>query len=194
MYELFLFYYTCWLLVVIIYFFMQKTIFRLFSLVWIFLIIITASSSFSVFFLQISVAYIVVVIGALFLSAATSLTFYEYFVGFTCMIGYAAIVIWELIAPIWFFLPLLLIVSPVIVIVLCLCIRETRNRIVLALLSLALGQLVFDIILIHYQIDHMIGTLQQMTILSTTLILLTVVEGCKQLFEMMIQQIKSMAS
>lgn len=191
MYDLFLFYYTCWLLTIIIYFFMEKSTLRNFYMIWLLMIITASPYLISFASVQISMAYVVLLIGTLFLFGLKSLQLYEYIVAFICMVGYAAILIWEIIAPVWFFMPRTVILALLIVSTLLLCIRVPNRRMIVSVIGLTFGQLLYELILMVYHLHDVIGALQEMTILSVTLLLLLGIDLLHQTKTMIVSRIKS---
>lgn len=194
MHDLFLFYYTCWLLVLIIYFFMTRTVSRSLLLVWTFVMIAVSPYTFSFLDVQIYITYLFLFVGTIILARVSSLSIYEYIVSFVCMICYVGILVWEIIAPIWFFLPTPVILAPFIVLILIYFIRRSTKRFVICFMGLTFGQLLYNIILIHYGLQDTIGALQEMTMLSIVLLLLIIVDFIHRWMPQIINQIKSFTS
>lgn len=170
---------------------MEKSTLRNFYMIWLLMIITASPYLISFASVQISMAYVVLLIGTLFLFGLKSLQLYEYIVAFICMVGYAAILIWEIIAPVWFFMPRTVILALLIVSTLLLCIRMPNRRMIVSVIGLTFGQLLYELILMVYHLHDVIGALQEMTILSVTLLLLLGIDLLHQTKTMIVSRIKS---
>src|SRR5699024_9384793 len=104
MFEQFLMYWLLWLLFIIIFFFMEKSKKRTMFTFWLLFIIMFSSTYMNiniskVFFLMIIIIFCVFI----YLSEAL-FSFLPLFKAFTIMIFYCGLLLWQVVAPVWFFL------------------------------------------------------------------------------------------
>src|SRR5690625_1560870 len=92
--EQFLFYWLSWLLIISVYFFMQKRNVKYLFLTVLFITIITVDWKVTLFdYMYISIAYIVIFISSLCYYARFRISFYHIAVTLTIMIGFVALLI-----------------------------------------------------------------------------------------------------
>ena len=188
--ELVLFYYLSWLLCILIYFFMQissiRTSLFLYTLLFINIspFFITVSST------QVSLSFIILVFGTIILFGFTIFRTYEWIVAFICMISYVALLLWDKISPVLFFMPSKLIISSLLVLILCLLLKPFTHKIAIAFVGLTLGQFVYESILIGYGLHGTIGDYRYINYILVTILLIVLVESVQKMYMLAVRFIK----
>src|SRR5699024_10187995 len=104
MFEQFLMYWLLWLLFIIIFFFMDKSIKRTMLTIWLLFIITFYSTYMNIHIAQVSLLMIIIIFGAFIYLSEAPFSFLPLFKVFTIMIFYCGILLWQVVAPVWFFL------------------------------------------------------------------------------------------
>lgn len=76
---------------------------------------------------------------------------------FTLMICYVALLMWEKIAPIWYIVSSTILIPFLISFIIILLVNALLEQIAIALVGLSIGQLVFGLILMSYQLHHVVA-------------------------------------
>jgi len=190
--ELILFYYYCWLLCLLIYFFMPKSTVRMVSFIWILVFILTSQFYVPFASIQVSLSFIVLLIGTLILVGLSIYRLYEFIVSFICMISSAGLLMWEKTAPVLFFMPSKIIVPFLIVMIILFLVKTLSQRVIIAVVGLTLGQLLYEMILIIYYLHYTIGDYVYVTYILMTVLLLVVVECLKRCVKIMFHYTKAL--
>jgi|SRR5690625_1560702 len=157
MYEQFLFYWFIWIIFIIVAFFMEKGKHRSFLLFWILSILLFSSFTVQINELKINSAVIILIIGAIIFYVQCNLKFLFFLATFNVMICYVALLIWEKITPIWFFMPSYMQIPFMMVIMITIVLDIFYEQIAVTLLGFTLGQLLFELILFAYGLNDIVG-------------------------------------
>src|SRR5699024_10064021 len=104
MFEQFLMYWLLWLLFIIIFFFMYISNNRLMLIFWLLFIITFSSTYMNIHIAQLSLSMIIIIFGAFIYLSEAPFSFLPLFKAFTIMIFYCGLLLWQVVAPVWFFL------------------------------------------------------------------------------------------
>lgn len=172
MYEQFLYFWLIWIFFIIIAFFMGESKKRSFLLFWILLMLFVSRLYLTVGSIEISCTFILLIIGAIILFVQ-QFSVYTLIVTFSLMIGYVALLIWEKITPIWFFMPSFLIIPIIIVMLVTILVQPFYTQVTIALVSASFGQLIFEFLLIVYRLHDIIG--EEVFLIHVSLIVLMLI-------------------
>src|SRR5699024_10687664 len=100
----FLMYWLLWLLFIIIFFFMKKSKKRTMLTIWLLFIITFSSTYMNIHIAQVSLSMIIIIFGAFIYLSEAPFSFLPLFKAFTIMIFYCGLLLWQVVAPVWFFL------------------------------------------------------------------------------------------
>src|SRR5690625_4591201 len=131
-----LFYWISWLIWVLVTFFMKKSKQRTLLFCSILLLIIFSNTYVTVGSFNISISYVLLLIGSLVIYTLLEKQFYHAFVSFTVMIGYSGLLIWINSTPLWLFLHELLIIPFVCNFIILLLTKGIYSRITTGLLGI----------------------------------------------------------
>src|SRR5699024_8855310 len=104
MFEQFLMYWLLWLLFIIIFFFMEKSKKRTMLTIWLLFIITFSSTYMNIHIAQVSLSMIIIIFGAFIYLSEAPFSFLPLFKAFTIMIFYCGLLLWLVVAQVWFFL------------------------------------------------------------------------------------------
>lgn len=152
--EQFIFFWLSWLFVIIVYFFMEQRKTKHFFLFTLFLSIIFINNTITFFpYLTMSISFSIFFIASLIYNLRMPLNIYDLFVTTTISFTYVALLLWGKVAPIWFVIhPYLMI--PLIITIFILILHETLiKQIAIISISLSVGQFIYVIILVRYQLQ-----------------------------------------
>jgi hypothetical protein len=171
------FYWFCWIIWVIVTFLFPKTKIRTIIAVWILLTISLSRLYISISYVEISAAYLCIFIGIMICLTRVKPVSIHLFSAFTIMIGYSSILIWESIAPVWLFMPRLLIIPMISVLLMVILSKGFYGRFTTGILGLCGGELLYGCLLVNFSIPDIIGELQFLDILLVVLLFLLCIEG-----------------
>lgn len=157
MFEEFLMYWLLWLLFVVIFFFMEQGVKRTVLTTWLLLIIGCSSIYIDMNHMQFSLSMMLIIFGAVIYLVENSFSFLKLYKTFIIMIFYSAILFWQLVAPVWFFLSGYFLIPVLIVFMVIILSRRLIEVYAYLILGISLGQFLFDMILNVYQLHHEIG-------------------------------------
>lgn len=151
--EQFLFYWLSWLLVIIVFFFMNQSKTKSFFLFTLFLVIIFINDTVTIFPYQtISISFVILTVFALIYFVSTSLNIYDLFATLTISVAYTALLLWAKVAPIWFVIHPYLLVPILIYIFISSLYDQLTKQVVSVSLSLTIGHYIYGVILFQYQL------------------------------------------
>jgi|SRR5690625_3303138 len=169
-----LFYWISWLIWVLVTFFMKKSKQRTLLFCSVLLLIIFSNTYVTVGSFNISISYVLLLIGSLVIYTLLEKQFYHAFVSFTVMIGYSGLLIWINSTPLWLFLHELLIIPFVCNFIILLLTKGIYSRITTGLLGIVAGELFYNFILASYHFNQPIGDLMFFDRLLVTIALLLI--------------------
>lgn len=126
-------------------------------MIWLLLVISTAEMYISVAGFMVSVAWLVISLGVLFPLCRANLPLQQLFHVFIVMIGYTGLLYWQQIAPVWFFLPLDMMMPILLSTLVFLLDRKEQRAYILLVGGMAFGQAFFQMTLWLYGLDNRIG-------------------------------------
>ncbi len=174
--ELLLFYYLCWLLYIIVYFFVPVKRTRNLLLTIILLYICLSSLNITMGLFVISSSFIMLLISTVILFGLSIVRTYEILIIFVSMLTYAGLLIWEKMAPVFFFMPGTIMVASLIVFLVCMLIKSFVLRFIVIVSSLTLGQLMYELLLYIYLGNDVIGSFYYLNYLLVTILFLLLVQ------------------
>lgn len=174
MYEQFLIYWFSWIIFIIIVFFMNRSTFRSFLIIWVLLVLITFPIFVMIKNIQISICLVLLISGAIIFYVREKVTIYRLIVTFTIFIGYTGILFWKNITPVWFFMPSFIIISILIVSLMIVLLKQLHEQISVVLLGVLFGHVFYDLLLIDYSLHNQIGNNAYLVICLTILILICI--------------------
>lgn len=148
------FYWVCWMIWTLLTFFHIFRYNRYAIICWLFLLMITLTSYINVFGYQLSISFILLLIGSTFIYVQTNITVRMIIISFTIMTAYIALRIWEIIAPVWFFIPAIIMTPLLISIGTIVLLNEFEHRIVQILFGISFGELFHSLILNGYYLSN----------------------------------------
>jgi hypothetical protein len=151
------FYWICWLLWVVATFLLPKEKARTVIAIWILLIIIFSNLYISMYDYEFSISYILITLGGFVLLTTLRRIGLQIFSAMTIMVGFTSLLIWEANAPVWIFMPRLIVIPMICVILTVLVNKHFINRITISIIGLCSGEFLYHLLLSNYSILHTIG-------------------------------------
>lgn len=147
--EVFLFYWLGWLLVIIVYFFIEEH--KYLFLYTLFLMMICIDLNITLFGqMTINAAFIVLFISSFIYYARLHVTYQDLIVALIIIFCYIALSLWEKLTPIWFIVHPLLMIPIIIVWLVIMISKGVSTQLARIAISLSIGQFLFGFILISY--------------------------------------------
>lgn len=176
MYEEFLTYWLIWIIFIIVYFFMKNGMKRSLFLFWILLIIIATNLFININGTSVSMAFIFLLCGAVIFYVTNTFSIYKMIATFSIMIGYVSLLMWKKITPIWFFMPSYFMIPVLSVVVITFLLHDHYAQITAALVGITFGQLIYELIIISYQLNTIIGERVFFIHISITILFLILIQ------------------
>lgn len=173
--EEFLFYWLIWIIFIIVYFFMDNGRKRTLFLFWILLTILTANMFLVVEGVSVSIAFLCFLLGVIIFYVVDVFSIYKMIATFPIMIGYVSLLMWKKITPIWFFMPSYFMIPVLSVVVISFLLQEHYEQITAALVGISFGQLIYEMIVISYRLNNIIGEQVFFIHISITILLLIII-------------------
>jgi len=137
---------------------MEKSKKRTMLTIWLLFIITFSSTYMNIHIAQVSLSMIIIIFGAFIYLSEAPFSFLPLFKAFTIMIFYCGLLLWQVVAPVWFFLSGYFMIPVLVVFLLILLSRRLQNVYAYTLLGISFGQLLFDVLLHKYLFQEKIGT------------------------------------
>lgn len=123
---------------------------------------------------DISISFLLLLMGSLYIYVQPNLTLQRIFITFTLMTAYIGLRLWEVAAPIWFFLPTIIMIPLIISIGTVVLVQPFKQRMIHIIFSLTFGELFHSLILNGYYLHNEIVPILFFDYLSiTTLIIIS---------------------
>lgn len=154
------FYWISWVFWIIATFFMKKGKARLCISIWLLLIIIFSPYSLSLYYFEISYVSILL-LSSLFVMISTIKSFKAAYVlvsSFIVMIAYVCFLLYELIDPVWLFIPRNWMLAMLLFSLALLLHAQILSRLMIILLGSIQGELLYAYILNKYSFPYLIGS------------------------------------
>ncbi|WP_096270473.1 YphA family membrane protein [Paucisalibacillus globulus] len=174
------FYWVSWLLWAMVTFILPKDKSRTVLAIWILLTIIVSNFYISIADFEFSISYLAVVIGGFVLLARLKQKGLQIFSAITIMIGFTSLLIWETNAPVWVFMPRLVIIPLICMILTIFVNKQFINRITISIIGLCSGEFLYNLLLINYSITQTIGDRNFLDTLFINIFLLISIEVLRQ--------------
>src|SRR5699024_4403837 len=184
--ELILFYYCTWFIYIVVYFFMQPSFISKGLLMFILIYICLSPYFIMIGSLYVSLSFCLLLISVSVLFGLSYINMDVLFVTFICMISYVVLLLWEKLAPVLVFIPSQLWIAIIIVFIVRFLLRSFTNQVIVTVIGLSWGQLMYELILIDYGLETLIGNYEYMNYLDATIICLFITEKVVQLFKKVI--------
>lgn len=96
------------------------------------------------------------------------------------MIGYTSLLIWEVNAPVWIFMPRIIMIP-----ILCVCLaivltKQIYARLAISVIGISSGEFLYSVLLYNYSITQSIGSMQFLDTLSVMVFLFVFIEAIHQ--------------
>ncbi|WP_026906570.1 YphA family membrane protein [Paucisalibacillus globulus] len=170
------FYWFCWLLWVIVTFLLPKEKGRTFLAIWILLTIIFSNLYISINLFEISLSYLFILFGGFIFLGTLQHKILQIFSAITIMVGFTSLLIWETNAPVWLFMPRLIIIPIICVLLTMMVNKHFLNRLAINIIGLCSGEFVYSVLLSNYSIIQTIGDFEFLDTLFVCLIILITIE------------------
>ncbi|MEN2766165.1 YphA family membrane protein [Ornithinibacillus xuwenensis] len=185
------FYWFCWLFWIVITFLMPKSKKRTVLAVWL-LVIITVSNLYLSFnYIEISMSFLLIIVGSFISISLLSRIGFSIFSAFTIMIGFTSLLIWEAHAPVWIFMPRLLIIPIICVLLITFIAKGLQKRMTLVTLGLCGGEFLYSVMVSRFSIRQTIGErefLDTLLIVLFILVCLEVIQKGREKFILVIRK------
>lgn len=152
-----LYFWFCWILWVIVTFFMKKSRIRVYLAIWILLAIIFADYFIKWNHITVSVPFIFLFLGAAGLLAFFPRWLYLVASSFTVAIGYAAFLFWETISPVWLIMPRFMLITIIFGLLIGMLVKSYLAKIAVGLFGMAAGEFIFAWTLADYGLIVTLG-------------------------------------
>ncbi|MFD1038701.1 hypothetical protein ACFQ3N_09900 [Virgibacillus byunsanensis] len=129
--------------------------------------------------IQLSIAFIILWLGALLFHAKLPHLVYHVFSSFTISIGYIAILLWEQHTPVWMFLPRIILIPVISTMLIVILVKGFHNRIVVGILGISSGETIYSLLLSSYAIQETIGEMAFFDMTIITLLIIVSLEIIK---------------
>lgn len=184
------FYWISWIFWVVVTFFMSKSLKRTFFSFWILLAITLTNIYLNVSFTEVSLAFIIILLGGFVLFTRLPYRIFHLFATFTLMVGYSGFLIWESQAPVWLFMPRLILLPILLIILICILTTEFYHRLAIAIIGISCGEFLFGFLLSSYYIPHLVGEKTFFDLLVIVLFLLFIIELINRLKKKLVQNMQ----
>ncbi len=174
--EEFLFYWLMWIIFIIVYFFMDTGRKRTLFLFWILITIITTNMSLNINGVSVSIAFLCFLLSVIIFYVTDVFSIYKMIATFPIMIGYVSLLMWKKITPIWFFMPSYFMIPVLSVVVVSFLLPKQYEQITAALVGITFGQLIYEMIVISYRLNNIIGEHTFFIHISITILLLIIIQ------------------
>lgn len=144
-----LYFWFCWVLWVLVTFFMKKGRLRTFLAVWVLTTVILAD-----LFLQwnqviVSFSFLFLCLGAVILISRQTRWFLHLAASFTTAIGYASFLFWEMLSPVWFIMPRGVLFTITFGLLISILVKSFISKVAVCLLGLAAGEIIYVLTLLN---------------------------------------------
>ncbi|MEI3610802.1 YphA family membrane protein [Pseudogracilibacillus sp. SO30301A] len=174
--EEFLFYWLMWVFFIIVYFFMETGRKRTLFLFWILITIITTNMFLNINGVSVSIAFLCFLLSVIIFYVTDVFSIYKMIATFPIMIGYVSLLMWKKITPIWFFMPSYFMIPILSVVVISFLLQKHYEQITAALVGISFGQLIYEMIVISYRLNNIIGEQVFFIHISITILLLIIIQ------------------
>lgn len=161
--EVVLYFYFCWIVVIILTFFIRTSTMRIILIIWIYLIISSLNFGFTISDLEFFMPFLILFVGAMIYYVKVNKKTGKIIHVLIVMIAVVAILIWQLLMPAWYIVTTLFFLPLTILLIIQLLVSDLQERITLCLLGMSCGQLLYDLIIVSYGLNNTIGTEKIMT-------------------------------
>lgn len=169
-----LFFWLCWILWIIVTFFMARGKCRTRFGIWILLTIIFSDFYVTVGNIFISLSFLIVLSGSMLLLIPNKNLIYHLFSSFTITVGYAAMLLWEKNAPVWIIFPRPIILSIITVILVMILTKIFNFRLGIGLLGMSAGEMIYSLTLSSYGFYEPIGQIYFFENAIMTVVIITI--------------------
>jgi len=160
---------------------MKKSKERTWISIWLLLAIIGSNFYIIVGSMSISVTFLLLCLGAFILSVQSSRLFMHIFASLTVSIGYASILIWEMISPVWVIFNRDFLVTLLLLILIAVMTTNRYKRISVCLTGMLCGEWMFRLTLISYDLNQVIGAMAFFDQLALTVFGIVSLDGIKMI-------------
>lgn len=166
------FYWVGWIIWTILVFFRVYRNKRYIIICWLFLLMISLNYYVTIEHYDISISFLLLLIGSIYIYVQPNLTLQRFFITFTLMTAYIALRIWEVVAPIWFFIPTVIMIPLIISIGTVVLVQPFKQRMIHIIFSITFGELFHSLILNGYYLHNEIVPLLFFDYLAITMLIL----------------------
>nr|WP_156914147.1 hypothetical protein [Paucisalibacillus globulus] len=144
--------------------------------IWILLTIIFSNLYISINLFEISLSYLFILFGGFIFLGTLQHKILQIFSAITIMVGFTSLLIWETNAPVWLFMPRLIIIPIICVLLTMMVNKHFLNRLAINIIGLCSGEFVYSVLLSNYSIIQTIGDFEFLDTLFVCLIILITIE------------------
>lgn len=166
-----LYFYLCWIVLIVVAFFTRDTKLRVFIVFWILLIISSSNVNYVINDIEVFAPFLLLFVGAIIYYIKVNQRIIKLINVFIVMIAVVAILLWQLLMPIWYLLTTIYFLPVMILLIIILLVEHLQERLTLCLIGVSSGQLFYDIIVMSYHLNYTIGIEQ--TIIQICIIVLS---------------------
>nr|WP_133065303.1 hypothetical protein [Virgibacillus profundi] len=154
-------------------FLMKKNKRRTLFACWVLVSIIGSNYNFTFGNLSVSFSFLFILCGAIIFLVQLPRLMYHLFASFTITIGYAAILFWEKISPVWVVLPRPLLLSFLIILLIIILTKSLDHRLGIGALGISAGEYIYSLTLSGYGFYESIGQASFLENLVVTIVIIT---------------------
>src|SRR5699024_8662360 len=149
-------------LYIVVYFFMQPSLISKGLLMFILIYICLSPYFIMIGSLYVSLSFCLLLISVSVLFGLSYIKMDVLFVMFIFMISYVRLLLWYKLSPVLVFIPSQFWIAIIIVFIVRFLLRSFTNQVIVTVIGLSLGQLMYELILIDYGLETLIGNYEYM--------------------------------
>lgn len=157
---------------------MQPTAIRRLLLVFILVFICLSPYFMLIDSIYISFSFSLLLFCTFILLGLSSVKYNTIVMSFICMIGYVGLLLWEKLTPILFFISSKVLIAILVVCIVRFLLRTLTHRVVVIVIGLTWGQLMYEMILVFYELHNTLGNYEYVNYLFLTVFGLFISEVC----------------
>ncbi|KGP93301.1 hypothetical protein N780_12605 [Pontibacillus chungwhensis BH030062] len=184
-----IFYYLCWGLWVVATFLMSKTRKRIVASMYVLILLISSGSSWELFRYSGSYAVLVILVFSMHIILHYQKVFYPTLASLFIGVGYAGILLFEKVVPVWMMMPRLVIVGVLSFVVVSMLVEPVFLKIAVWGFASALGECLYTIILSGYGYAEDVGDWAYLDVYSLVCSLVILNSGFVKVSEILEQTV-----
>ncbi|WP_042223578.1 YphA family membrane protein [Oceanobacillus manasiensis] len=166
------FYWIGWMLWILTTFFMSYGRERDLYTIWLMSLMILSNTNIHIGLTQINASTFPIMLGSIILLLNLQRQIYLTVCTVTIILGYTSILFWEIVAPVWLFLPRELLIPLLLGLTALILVNELKSRICVILLGATMGEYVFSFYLFSYGMTRGVGELPFLGNIMMTIVII----------------------